>query len=93
MGISKVRVPESSHRLMLAIGEAIRQFTTQQPMTHENIVGVLGFCTGAAIARGADSRSVRRQMREMAVGNVDLGMQAMTSSMANTSLIIPDGVQ
>jgi len=92
MAISKVRVPDSAHKLMLAIGEAIRVHTSQSPMTHEQIVGVLGFCTGAAIARGVNSRNARRIMREMAVSNVDMGIQSMTSSMASTSLILPDGV-
>lgn len=92
MAISKVAVSQDAHRLMLAIGEAIRLHTSQSPMSGEQIVGVLGFCAGAAIVRSVHTRNDRRQMREMAVANVDMGIQAMTSSMANTSLIIPDGV-
>lgn len=92
MAISKVNVPEDAHRLMLSIGEAIRIHTSQSPMSPEMIVGVLGFCAGAAIARGCNTRHERRQWREMAVANVDVGIQSMTSAMANTSLIIPDGV-
>lgn len=93
MSISKVKVPESSERLMFAIGEVIRLHTSNSPMSVEAIAGVLGFCAGAAIGRGATGRNNRRALREMAVANVDFGLQAMTSSMANTSLILPDGVQ
>lgn len=92
MAISKVAVSQDAHRLMLAIGEAVRLHTSQSPMSGEQIVGVLGFCSGAAIVRASTTRNDRRQMREMAVANVDMGIQAMTSSMANTSLIIPEGV-
>lgn len=93
MAISKVRVGESQERLMLAIGEVIRLHTTQSPMTLETIVGTLGFCTGAAIGRGAKGKQMTRDYREMAVANVDLGIQSMQSSMANTSLILPESVQ
>lgn len=93
MSISKVRVGENHSRLMLAIGEAVRLHTSQSPMAEEDIIGVIGFTLGSAIARAAKTRHDRRQFREMAVANVDSGIQAMTSSMANTSLIIPGGVQ
>lgn len=92
MGISKVAVPEGAHKLMMAIGEAIRAHTSVSPMSGEQVVGVLGFCTGAAIARSVNTRNDRRQMREMAVANVDMGIQSMTSSMANSSLILPEGM-
>jgi hypothetical protein len=93
MAISKAKVGESQERLMLAIGEAIRIHTTQSPMTLETIVGTLGFCTGAAIGKGSNSRKMKRDFREMAVANVDLGIEAMQSSMANTSLILPESMQ
>lgn len=93
MGINKVRVSDSHERLMLAIGETIRLHTTQSPMNLEGIVGVLAFCSGAAIARGSKTRNMRRLMREMAVANIDFGLDAITSSMANSSLILPEGVQ
>lgn len=92
MAVSKVKAPDSTHQLMIEIGETIRRFTTHTPMTHEHIVGVLGFTCGAAIARGVKGRSQRRQMREMGIANIDLGLDAMTSSMANSSLILPDSV-
>lgn len=93
MAVSKVKVGESHERLMYAIGETIRVHTSQSPMTAEAIVGVLAFCSGAAIGRGSKGSNERRQMREMAVANIDFGLEAMTSSMANTSLILPDGMQ
>lgn len=93
MAISKVAVSESHERLMYAIGEAVRVHTTMTPMTAEAIVGVLAFCAGAAIGRASKSRNERRQLREMGVANIDFGLEAMTSSMANTSLILPEGMQ
>lgn len=91
--VSKVKVSESHERLMLAIGETIRVHTMQSPMPLEGIVGVLAFCSGGAIARGAKGRQMRRLMREMAVANIDFGMEAISSSMANTSLILPESMQ
>jgi hypothetical protein len=93
MAIGKVKVGESHERLMYAIGEAIRVQTSVSPMSEEDIIGVLGFTLGCAIARAGKGRINRRQLREMAVANVDSGLNAMTSSMANTSLILPDSVQ
>ena len=93
MGISKVSVDQSHHRLMMAIGDAIRVHTTHTPMTLEGIVGVVAFCAGAAIMRGGNGRVNRRQLREMAIANIDYGMDAMRSSEANTSLILPESLQ
>jgi hypothetical protein len=93
MAISKVSVGESHTRLMIAIGEAIRLHTSQSPMAEEDIIGVIGFTLGSACARASKGRQHRRALREMAVANVDSGLEAMVSSMANTSLILPDGMQ
>jgi ADP-dependent phosphofructokinase/glucokinase len=93
MAVSKVRVGESHTRLMHAIGNAIMVQTSASPMTEEDIIGVLGFTLGCAIARASKGRISRRQLREMAVANVDTGLNAMTSNMASTSLILPEGVQ
>lgn len=87
MAVAKVKVSESHERLML------RLHTTHSPMSIDGIVGVLAFCAGAAIVRGGDGRVNRRQLREMAVANIDFGMEAMRSSVANTSLILPEGLQ
>lgn len=93
MAIGKVKVGEGQERLMLAIGDAIRIHTTQSPMSIQDIVGVITFCAGAAIMRGGTDRLDRRQLREMAIANIDYGMDAMRSSVADTSLILPDGLQ
>lgn len=93
MSISKVKVGESHERLMYAIGETVRIHTSTSPMTIEAIAGVLAFCAGASIGRGAKGRNERRALREMAVANIDFGLEAMPSSMANTSLILPEGMQ
>lgn len=88
MSITKVKVDERYERLMLAIGDTIQKFTQQTPLSHDAIVGVLGFCTGAAIGQGK-SRKERFSLRKMADANVDFGTQAITGSQAS-SLILPD---
>ncbi|MDX0180855.1 hypothetical protein GOC16_08315 [Sinorhizobium meliloti] len=91
MGIQKVKVSEDHERLMMAIGDVIARHTQQSPMTHESIVGVLAFCTGAAIGQ-AKSRGERFQLRKMADANVDFGTQAITGSSPSSRLILPDHV-
>lgn len=93
MSLSKVSVNESHTRLMLAIGDAIFAQTSKSPMSEEDILGVLGFTLGSAIARAGKGRTSRRMLREMAVANIDRGLDAMVSSMANTSLILPESMQ
>lgn len=93
MGVSKVKVSEAHERLMMAIGETIRIHTTQSPMSLEGIVGILAFCSGAAIGNGEPNRFIKSKLREMAAANIDFGIEAMTSSIAHTSLILPEGMQ
>jgi hypothetical protein len=93
MSISYTKVNDGHQRLMIAIGDAIRTQTALSPIPVDEIIGVLGFTLGAAIARGANGRNSRRQLREIAVANVDSGLQATTQSMASSSLILPNGVQ
>lgn len=88
---SEVRLNEGHHRLMLAIGDVIAKHTTESPMAMDEIVGVLGFCVGAAIIRGAESQKVRRNLRSVAVGNIDNGMDAMRRAVTGSSLILPEG--
>lgn len=88
MAFTKTKVDENHHRLMMAIGETIRQHTTSSPMNIEGIVGVLAFCAGAAIMRDPNTnRQTRRNLREMATANIDYGMDAMRQS--GTSIIMP----
>lgn len=89
MALTEVRLNEDHRELMLSIGDAIAAHTAKSPMTVEAIVGVLGFCTGAAICRGTRNDAARRKMREMAIGNIDNGMSAMAKALPGTSLVIP----
>ena len=91
MSISKVKVSESHERLMLAIGDVIRAHTQQSPMSHDHIVGVLAFCTGAAIGQ-AKTRGERHELRKMADANVDYGTQAITGSGPTSRLILPEHI-
>lgn len=87
--LSEVRLNEDHRQLMLAIGEAIADHTAKSPMTVEAIVGVLGFCAGAAIVRGVNGKPYRKKLRDIAVGNVDNGMDAMVRAVTGSSLILP----
>lgn len=92
MSIAKTKMDESHERLMMAIGDVIALHTTHTPMRIEGIVGVLAFCAGAAIMRDPNTnRTVRRQLKEMAAANIELGMDAMRNS--HTSLILPGDLQ
>lgn len=86
-------INDNHTRLMIAIGEAIRVHTSRSPMSEEDIIGVLGFTLGCGIARAAKTRNDRRLFREMAVANVDSGLQAMIADTASNSLILPEGMQ
>lgn len=74
---------------MQAIGALIMEHTKQSPMAIDEVVGVLGFCAGAAIVSGCELPSNRRRMRTVAVDNIDSGMDAMRRAEMGTSLIIP----
>lgn len=91
MSITKVQVDERHEKLMTAIGLTIQQFTTQTPMTHDSIVDVLAFTTGAAIGQ-AKTRGARHELRKMADANVDYGTQLITGSAATSRLILPEHV-
>lgn len=91
MSYTKVKVDERHEKLMLAIGDTIQKFTQQTPMTHESIVGVLAFCTGAAIGQGK-TRGERFQLRKMADANVDFGTEATSGQSASSRLILPEHV-
>lgn len=89
MATVAVKQSDNHHRLMQAIGEVIQKHTTATPMAIDEIVGVLGFCAGAAIVSGCQSNNVRRRMREVAFDNVDNGMDAMRRAVTGSSLILP----
>lgn len=88
--LAEVKLSEDHRRLMLAIGDAIAKHTTHSPMTLEAIVGVLGFCAGAAIVPGTGNRKTQRKLHAIATGNVDNGMEAMTRAVSGSSLILPE---
>lgn len=91
MSYTKVKVDERHEKLMLAIGDTIQKFTQQTPMTHESIVGVLAFCTGAAIGQGK-TRGERRKLREMADANVGFGTEAIAGASSYGGIILPEHV-
>ena len=86
---SAVKLNEGHQRLMHAIGAVITKHTTESPMAIDEIVGVLGFCAGAAIISGCKAPTNRRRMRSVAIDNIDSGMDAMRRAELGTSLIIP----
>ncbi len=83
----RVKTSVAQERLMDAIGLAIRQHTLVSPMGIDDIVSVMAFATGCAIGQG-DNRRDRRLLREMAVANIDHGLDAVMGKAGN--LILPN---
>jgi hypothetical protein len=88
MTINTVKVSESQERLMNAIGEAVRLHTMTSPMLLEEIVGVLAFAVGGAIAQ-TDRRLTKSELRRMAIANIDNGITAILGS-GSGSIILPN---
>lgn len=93
MAFSEVRLNEDHRQLMLAIGDAIAKQTAVSPMTLEAIVGVLGFCAGAAIVRGTKNYKTQRKLRALAEGNIENGMEAMARATGASNIILPEMIQ
>lgn len=75
--MATVLIGENERRLMIELGRTIQAYTTISPMALDSIVGVLAFCAGSAITQGVSKgRNSRRALREMAVANIDRGMDA-----------------
>lgn len=89
MALTEARLSESNRQLMLALGDVIARHTKASPMPLEEIVGVLAFCAGAAICKGERHFDKRRALREVAVGNVDNGMETMARAVTGSTIIIP----
>lgn len=87
MAIVTASASDSHHKLMQAIGDAVAAHTRQSPMMIDEIVGILGFCAGAAIVSGCKSHANRKKMRAVVRANVDHGMDVMAG--AASGLIIP----
>lgn len=86
--IEHVQADEKSIRLMQQIGFTIQQFTLVSPMTAQDIVGILAFSAGAAIAN-APSEFTKGELRQMAIANIDHGLTAFLSQ-PKSSIIIPN---
>ncbi|MGE0231423.1 MAG: hypothetical protein AB7O39_03200 [Flavobacteriaceae bacterium] len=89
MAAIDVKLSRDHRELMLSIGDVIAAHTAKSPMTVEAIVGVLGFCAGAAIVRGEASDRKRRDLRSIAAGNIDNGMDAMRRATTGSRIILP----
>jgi len=87
MSISHVATPESSVRLMQAIGQVIMIHTMTTPMTPDDIAGVLGFCAGASLANG-ESPARMNERRQMVLANIDHAIQQFQGQ-PKTGLILP----
>lgn len=75
----------SQQKLMDAIAEAIRKHTLTTPMGIDEIVSVMGFTTGCAIGQG-DNRRDRRLLKEMAIANIDHGLDTISGKVGGLIL-------
>lgn len=86
MSISRTVMDDNLQRLAVAIGRTIQEHTSTTPVPHDQIVSVLAYCAGAAIGQ-AQSRSVRRQMKEMAEASIGFGIEYVVGK--PSGLILP----
>jgi hypothetical protein len=90
MTLATVKVGESAERLIASIDRVIGEHTRQSPMTLDQIAGVLAFMTGGVIGH-VKQRNDRRQMKEMVVANIDMGLDcSLKMNGRKTSLILPE---
>lgn len=90
MSINTSKVSQTQERLMTAIGEAVRLHTMTSPMLLEDIVGVMAFAVGGAIAQ-TDRRLTKSELRKMAIANIDNGIAAVLGgNAASGSIILPN---
>jgi hypothetical protein len=87
MTIAQVKASENVVRLQQAIGLAIMNHTMISPMTDDDVIAVLGFCAGAAIANSGP-RHTKSELRQMCIANIDNGLQAFLSQ-PKSPLILP----
>lgn len=88
MTINQSKIPESHKRLMEAIGQAIQLHTLTTPMSAEDVIGILSFCAGAAVANGKSPHS-KRELRSLAVQNIDNAIAVFAAQPAS-GLILPN---
>lgn len=88
MTINTVKADEKTVRLATAIQMTIQQFTMTSPMTPNDVIAVMGFCIGGAIANAPQTHSIS-QRRQLAMANIDLGLNAFLSA-PKPSIILPN---
>lgn len=87
MTTNRVSASESQQRLMQYVGAVIQQHTLTSPMVLEDIISVLGICIGASIGNGK-SPLTHRDLRQVAIANIDHGLQAALQA-PRSPIIIP----
>jgi dienelactone hydrolase len=87
MAITNVKADEKMVRLATQIQMTIQQFTMVSPMTADDVIAVMGFCIGGAIANAPQNHTVRER-RQMAVANIDHGLNAFLAA-PKSNLIFP----
>jgi len=89
MSTKKVKVSESCSGLMLELDKTLGNFTKHTPMTLQDIIGVLAFMAGGAIAK-CPTRAERRQLHQMAEANITCGTEAVITQSQTSALILPE---
>lgn len=74
--------------LALALGDTIRQFTTTTPMTSEDVIRALAFIAGSACGQPlAHAQYGTKQLRDMAIGSIDKGIDSARGQYDGPKLI------
>lgn len=93
MTVSISKTNDAQQKLMTEIGMAIMRVTMISPMPIDDIVGVLAFTTGAAIGNQPNKAIYRtKDLRQMAVANIDHAIDAALKAQQSSSLILPANI-
>mgnify|MGYP001581955472 CR=1 FL=1 len=87
--MNKSKVSESQFFLIENMRKVIQQTTQLAPMPIEDIIIALGFVTGVAIVNGTLGIANYSQLREMALNNIDMGINTARQGNGAPGVILP----
>lgn len=89
MALQHAQADGKAQQLAVELGLTIQAYTQIAPMTPEEVIAVLAFVAGIGIANAPGPHS-KREIKEMAVANIDHGIQHGKAQ--QSSLILPPGM-
>lgn len=85
-----LKVDDNKVLLAFAFGDAIQRFTTQRPMTIEDILESLCFTAGHAIAQKAAKKfATEKELRDLCIRALDRGITEGNRGGERPRIILP----